>query len=135
MKREQPIPEAKFIEIKKNLINYDIKKILEVPEIEVNNKHRDEIHNLGGENLLIPDTKTLDNLIPTHNKNDNSKKFSVLGNLGVVQSILSMKQHNFDQGNHMNISKISKLDINEIWDNSILENNNYDLFNNSKEFK
>ena len=126
-KKEEPKPEPKYIEIKKDLIKSEIKRILEVPEqnnVEVN---------LAGEHCQIPETNTLNNLLSVDPKNENGKKLSLIAGLPRADESFFTNIQNYEEENRMNISRVSrltKLDLDEVWDNSVIENNDHDFFKN-----
>ena len=138
MKKEEPKQTPKYIEIKKDLIKTEIKRIVEVREV-IQNDAAGEVLNLGGgENLKLSETKIIDNTNQKKTMEVESKLPGVKSTNLVEESFFSNNQQNFEEENRMNISKVSrlsKLDIDEVWDNSMIENNDHDLFNNSIEFK
>ncbi len=128
-KKEVQKQEMKFIEIKKDIINKDVKKIVSISQTNLTN----EQINLGGENMQVPNQKLLESLVPAK-KSETGVKHSMISNFAPGdESFFINNQQNFEYDSRLNISKFSKLDIDEVWDNSILGNDD-ELFN-SNEFK
>jgi hypothetical protein len=150
--KEEPKPESKFFEVKKDLVDNNIKKI-------ERKKDPDQVNqDLGGGENQVPINNTIvkeltENLNPSAAKEVTGLNLGGMGefNMGAIttttkkatekkQSIIS----NFapeDGGNYnetMNLSrmsKFSKLDLEEVWDNSILGDDNQNFFNNSLDYK
>ncbi len=138
-KREVQKQEMKYIEIKKDIINKDIKKIVSINQTNLINEQVQfnlggENQNLGGENMQVPNQKLLESMVPAK-KSETGVKHSMISNFAPgEESFFINNQNNFDNDSRLNISKFSKLDIDEVWDNSILGNDDNELFN-SNEFK
>jgi len=156
LQKEVPKQDNKFVEIKKkDIINENIKYIENnqassvkeiIPTEKENNKSQSNpipsqneanVRNLK-ENLLNNGLNQGENIIPPKinetSQNKPESKMSVFSNIG-GDDINNYHSKESDRDKNLNISRISKrlsnLDIDEVWDNSVIEEDNRNLFDNS----
>jgi len=173
------IPETKYLEVKKDLVNQNI-KVISNKEVKKNDESTNNQENVllnQGENM-VPNSQSNDkNSINPNNNNQSNKNNSTSNNINnsnnnnnansnsntnnsssnqptetkkrkvsiigddnqiteiVQKDIYGSNNPNETINNISRISRYSKLDIDEVWDTSVIQDNNYDLFNNSLEFK